>query len=129
MINQNLLEGLRDKYFETGFETFTALNGEERRASLTSIFTLITFWINICPFHLQAIWELMQKAQAEGVLGQDFKLPSSAREPAPQAEAEEITPEPGFVVKTADEESGTKIFINVCGSDKVKLPAQGQCRT
>ncbi|GAQ82138.1 hypothetical protein KFL_001010230 [Klebsormidium nitens] len=71
---------------------------------------------------IDAIWELMQKAQAEGVLGQDFKLPSSAREPAPQAEAEEITPEPGFVVKTADEERGAKVFINVCGSDKVAAP-------
>jgi hypothetical protein len=68
---------------------------------------------------LQAIWELMQKAQAEGVLGEDFKLPSTAREPAPQAEVEEITPEPGFVVKTANEETGLKVFINICGSEKV----------
>lgn len=73
-------------------------------------------------FSLQAIWELMQKAQAEGVLREDFKLPSTAREPAPQAEVEEITPEPGFVVKTANEETGLKVFINICGSEKVTFP-------
>eukprot|EP01024_Parvocaulis_polyphysoides_P003919 TRINITY_DN11017_c0_g4_i1.p1 TRINITY_DN11017_c0_g4~~TRINITY_DN11017_c0_g4_i1.p1 ORF type:complete len:291 (-),score=42.60 TRINITY_DN11017_c0_g4_i1:51-881(-) len=34
---------------------------------------------------------------------------------------EEISPTPGFVVKTSDE-NGRKIFINICGSDRVSTP-------
>ncbi len=35
---------------------------------------------------------------------------------------EEIEPEPAFVIKTVDKKSGTKVFLNVCGSDKVPAP-------
>eukprot|EP00798_Chlamydomonas_sp_ICE-L_P025828 gene25828-11504_t len=34
---------------------------------------------------------------------------------------ETITPDPGFVVKTVDD-TGRKVFINLCGSDKVAAP-------
>ena len=49
--------------------------------------------------------------------------PSSrgAARSAPPADREEIFPEPGFVVKTADE-TGRKVFINVCGHCKIQAP-------
>jgi PIH1 N-terminal domain len=31
-----------------------------------------------------------------------------------------ITPKPEFVVKTTDEQSGRKVFVNMCSSDKVR---------
>eukprot|EP00873_Tetraselmis_striata_P015838 jgi/Tetstr1/436102/TSEL_024950.t1 len=37
------------------------------------------------------------------------------------AEGQDIVPEPGFVIKTADDK-GNKVFINICGSDKVAPP-------
>ncbi|KAL4425454.1 hypothetical protein ABPG75_009470 [Micractinium tetrahymenae] len=39
----------------------------------------------------------------------------------PPADRLEVFPEPGFVVKTANEQ-GQKVFINVCGSAKMPLP-------
>jgi hypothetical protein len=50
--------------------------------------------------------------------------PSSAGAPgAPSAplDREEIVPEPGFVVKTVDD-TGRKVFINVCGHFKIQAP-------
>jgi hypothetical protein len=38
------------------------------------------------------------------------------------AEGEDIVPEAFFVVKTADVPTGRKVFINMCGSDKVAAP-------
>lgn len=38
-----------------------------------------------------------------------------------QAEGQDIVPEPGFVIKTVDDKGG-KVFINICGSDKVAPP-------
>ncbi|KAG2484901.1 hypothetical protein HYH03_016287 [Edaphochlamys debaryana] len=35
---------------------------------------------------------------------------------------EEITPKPGFVIKTYEKPSGYKVFINVCSSDRVAAP-------
>ncbi|PNH10184.1 PIH1 domain-containing protein 1 [Tetrabaena socialis] len=40
----------------------------------------------------------------------------------PDAATEEITPEPGFVIKTSEVVSGRKVFINVCSSDRVAAP-------
>eukprot|EP01025_Chloroclados_australasicus_P032781 TRINITY_DN3328_c0_g1_i1.p1 TRINITY_DN3328_c0_g1~~TRINITY_DN3328_c0_g1_i1.p1 ORF type:complete len:426 (+),score=53.08 TRINITY_DN3328_c0_g1_i1:107-1279(+) len=40
-------------------------------------------------------------------------------------ETEEIVPQPGFVVKSSDE-NGRKVFINVCGSDRVAGPGGWQ---
>ncbi|KAI8476272.1 MAG: pre-RNA processing PIH1/Nop17-domain-containing protein [Monoraphidium minutum] len=37
------------------------------------------------------------------------------------AATEEITPQPGFVIKTSDE-SGRKVFVNVCSSDRIPAP-------
>ena len=37
------------------------------------------------------------------------------------ADREEIFPEPGFVVKTVDD-TGRKVFINVCGHFKIQAP-------
>ena len=34
-----------------------------------------------------------------------------------------VAPEPSFVAKTANKQSGQKIFINVCTSDKVGASA------
>eukprot|EP00887_Chlorella_sp_A99_P003490 scaffold7.g3490.t1 len=49
-------------------------------------------------------------------------LLEQARAPIkPALGALEVFPEPGFVVKTADER-GRKVFINVCSSDKVAMP-------
>ena len=52
--------------------------------------------------------------------------PSSAGPGAPgafsaPADREEIVPEPGFVVKTVDD-TGRKVFINVCGHFKIQAP-------
>ncbi|MEW5304573.1 MAG: hypothetical protein WDW36_007175 [Sanguina aurantia] len=46
----------------------------------------------------------------------------SRQQPTPEdAPTEEITPVAGFVVKTNDA-TGRKVFINLCGSDKVAAP-------
>ncbi|KXZ46064.1 hypothetical protein GPECTOR_47g339 [Gonium pectorale] len=42
--------------------------------------------------------------------------------PQPDVPTEEITPEPGFVIKTSDTASGMKVFINVCSHDRVAAP-------
>ncbi|KAG1670198.1 hypothetical protein FOA52_014974 [Chlamydomonas sp. UWO 241] len=43
----------------------------------------------------------------------------------PDLASESIEPEPGFVVKTVDTNTGTKVFINVCCHDKVPAPGTG----
>jgi len=46
-------------------------------------------------------------------------------QPTDDVPTEEIIPEPGFVVKTADD-GGRKVFINMCGSSKVAAPGNWQ---
>ncbi|KAG2449264.1 hypothetical protein HYH02_005421 [Chlamydomonas schloesseri] len=41
---------------------------------------------------------------------------------APEAPTEEITPEPGFVIKTTESKTGGKVFINVCSHERVAAP-------
>ncbi|KAJ9522871.1 hypothetical protein QJQ45_023658 [Haematococcus lacustris] len=45
--------------------------------------------------------------------------------PVEDIPSEEIIPRPGFVVKTSDA-SGAKVFINMCGHDKVAAPGNWQ---
>ncbi|KAG2433462.1 hypothetical protein HXX76_008519 [Chlamydomonas incerta] len=48
---------------------------------------------------------------------------SAGKGPATQdAPTEEITPEPGFVIKTNEMKTGGKVFINVCSHDRVTAP-------
>ncbi|GBF88596.1 pre-RNA processing protein [Raphidocelis subcapitata] len=42
-------------------------------------------------------------------------------QPVEETATEEITPAPGFVVKTADQD-GRKVFVNVCSSDRIPAP-------
>ncbi|GFR50651.1 hypothetical protein Agub_g12900 [Astrephomene gubernaculifera] len=42
--------------------------------------------------------------------------------PPPDTPTEEITPDPGFVIKTSEVGSGRKVFINVCSSARVAAP-------
>lgn len=53
---------------------------------------------------------------------------AGAAPPLAADQSVEVFPEPGFVIKTANEQ-GQKVFINVCGSAKLPLPggwAKGQ---
>lgn len=52
----------------------------------------------------QYLRQLEQEGRSQEVYGQDTQL---------------VAPDPSFVAKTANKQSGQKIFINVCTSDKV----------
>ena len=53
--------------------------------------------------------------------GRPFVSRRAAGPSALPADREEIFPEPGFVVKTVDD-TGRKVFINVCGHFKIQAP-------
>lgn len=50
------------------------------------------------------------------------KAPATKGPATPEAPTEEITPDPGFVIKTTETKTGDKIFINVCWHDRVAAP-------
>ncbi|EFJ49078.1 hypothetical protein VOLCADRAFT_104514 [Volvox carteri f. nagariensis] len=50
------------------------------------------------------------------------KAAKAGTAPPPDAPTEEITPTPGFVIKTSEVASGRKVFINVCCSERVAAP-------
>lgn len=56
----------------------------------------------------------------QDLLGSVQRAQGGAAQPPP-ADRLEVFPEPGFVVKTANEQ-GQKVFVNVCGSTKMPLP-------
>ena len=55
--------------------------------------------------------------------GGDKKLGAGGVDSAQQEEGMEISPTPGFVVKTSNS-GGTKVFINVCHHEALKEPSK-----
>lgn len=79
---------------------------------------------------LAVLEELQRQGISQDQIPSDLKglLDNVKRHKAAQGSAvpdvptEEVTPEAGFVIKTCEVESGRKVFINVCSSDRIAAP-------